>query len=240
MGYLSRKPTSNDMPRGGKSPWGGNEFLDDTALLISGHGERCDGCKRVTQNQHLENNLCPDCRENPDEIPDIFKPEYMNLYELVGYIKAHLEDLWKGTASERCKKWGIAWITELILRLKEIQRELSRGLVKTLLSWSFILALIKILKESGFAEKQELKSLRQASQAVKKIICSFQKFLGNQTKDNKHLPQLALFCKTLYQEMPFQDRYGPGRLTMEIKLPPSPRRAPRQNFMADGQPGEAD
>lgn len=242
MGYLTRTPTSNDLDsQGQRSPWGGDELLDDTALLLGGLGKRCTGCKRITRNQFLENDLCPDCRKKPgDEIPDIFKPEYMNLHELTGYTKAHLEGLLSNDCSKRGMEWGVAWIAEMILRLKEIQQELPQGLVKTRLSWSFLSALLTVLEESGFAEKQKLKSLTGASRAVRKIIFSFQDLLANHAKDNKHITQLKLFCEVLYKKMPVQDRYGPGRLVMEIKLPPSPRHEPRHNYMADGQPGEAD
>ncbi len=241
MGYLTRKPTSNDINSQDKrSPWGGDELLDDTALLIGQLGKRCAGCKRVTRNQFLENKLCPDCREKPDEMPDVFKPEYMNLHELTGYTKAHLEGLLFGDCSEQGMKWGKAWIAELILRLEEIYRELPQGLVKTQLSWSFISALIEVLREGDFAGEQELKSLTGSSRAVEKIRCSFQNLLNNHARDNKDIPQLKIFCEILYKKMPLEDRYGPGRLIMEIKLPPSPRRAPRRNYIADGQAGEAD
>ena len=63
MGYLTRKPTSNEPPKKGKSPYGGGEIIDDFHLLLNGDGRYCKKCQRVTRNEHLdENDLCPDCR----------------------------------------------------------------------------------------------------------------------------------------------------------------------------------
>ncbi len=67
MGYLSRQPTSNDLPsRESKSPWlGDNEFLDEVALLLSGSAKRCVECQRATRVCYLDpNQRCPDCRGN--------------------------------------------------------------------------------------------------------------------------------------------------------------------------------
>ena len=64
MGYGTRMPTSNDPPGLAKSPWGADEYMDDFALLLNAKGARCKKCSRVTKNIHLENGLCPDCREN--------------------------------------------------------------------------------------------------------------------------------------------------------------------------------
>ncbi len=66
MGYLSRKPNSNDPPRSreGLSLWlGDNDVLDETALLLSGSAKRCSDCGRATDIRYLDaSNLCPDCR----------------------------------------------------------------------------------------------------------------------------------------------------------------------------------
>lgn len=60
MGFLSVRPNSNERPP--SNPYGGDEFCDDTCLLLNGLGKRCDGCHRVTRNNFLENGMCPDCR----------------------------------------------------------------------------------------------------------------------------------------------------------------------------------
>ena len=57
MGYLTRTPTSNDPPKKGKSPYGGDDF----SLLLTGDGKRCKKCRRVTLNKYLKDGLCPDC-----------------------------------------------------------------------------------------------------------------------------------------------------------------------------------
>jgi len=66
MGYLSRKPTSNDPPQSREevNPWlEDNDVLDETALLLSGSAKRCRGCKRATSNCYLDaRGCCPDCR----------------------------------------------------------------------------------------------------------------------------------------------------------------------------------
>jgi hypothetical protein len=61
MGFGTRQPTSNDLP-GTPSRWGGNELMDDVALVLNGLGARCQTCTRVTRNQHLQDGKCPDCR----------------------------------------------------------------------------------------------------------------------------------------------------------------------------------
>lgn len=45
----------------GESKWGGNNMVDDTALLLSGDGSRCDSCSAPTRNEYLRNGICPDC-----------------------------------------------------------------------------------------------------------------------------------------------------------------------------------
>ncbi len=67
MGYLSRKPTSNDppRPREGKSPWlGDNDVMDEVALLLAGEARRCAKCGRATRVKHLNaDQFCPDCQQ---------------------------------------------------------------------------------------------------------------------------------------------------------------------------------
>lgn len=66
MGYMSRQPTSNNLPqlREGKSPWlGDNELVDEIALLLNDLAKRCKKCKRVTHVRYLDSNQhCPDCK----------------------------------------------------------------------------------------------------------------------------------------------------------------------------------
>jgi hypothetical protein len=63
MGYLSRKPSSNEPSTNllAENSWGGNEIMDDTALLLNGLAKRCKQCNRVAWIRYLENDLCPDC-----------------------------------------------------------------------------------------------------------------------------------------------------------------------------------
>lgn len=65
MGFLSRQPTSNDIPKGEVNPWGSqNDYYDDFAVLVNGDGKRCCVCKRVVLNRWLKikdnKNYCPD------------------------------------------------------------------------------------------------------------------------------------------------------------------------------------
>ena len=66
MGYLTRRPTLNDLPKlveQGKSPWLiENEFLDEFALLLSGCARRCKRCQRATSVEYLKEEICPGCR----------------------------------------------------------------------------------------------------------------------------------------------------------------------------------
>lgn len=66
MGYLSRQPTSNDIPcpKEGKSPWlEENEYVDEVCLLLNGLAKRCAVCKRATRVRHLDSEQhCPACR----------------------------------------------------------------------------------------------------------------------------------------------------------------------------------
>jgi len=68
MGYLSRQPTSNDMPKStsGKSPWlGETEDVDEFVLRLQGKIKKCTGpCGRQTHIKHLDkDDHCPDCRK---------------------------------------------------------------------------------------------------------------------------------------------------------------------------------
>ncbi len=71
MGYLSRRPTSNDLSRADydKSSWlGENEFMDEFALLLNGYAKRCIGCKRATNVRYLNSTQrCPDCCKEEKE-----------------------------------------------------------------------------------------------------------------------------------------------------------------------------
>jgi len=66
MGYLSRKPTSNDPPRNGaENPWGPQDDIrDDISVLLAGEGRRCAACSRVILNEFLRSRgdklYCPD------------------------------------------------------------------------------------------------------------------------------------------------------------------------------------
>ena len=66
MGFLSRKPTSDDPPEKCKDNlWGGDECYDDTCLLLNGLAKRCSRCKRVIRIEYLikqdTQDFCPDC-----------------------------------------------------------------------------------------------------------------------------------------------------------------------------------
>jgi len=65
MGFLSRKPDSNENINSSSNPWGSkNPDLDNFYILLSGKGKRCIICQRVVLNCHLtEINgkyYCPD------------------------------------------------------------------------------------------------------------------------------------------------------------------------------------
>ena len=67
MGFATRQPTSNDIPkpREGKNPWlGDSDCVDELALVLNGTAKRCAGpCVRVTHVHHLDSDgKCPDCR----------------------------------------------------------------------------------------------------------------------------------------------------------------------------------
>lgn len=65
MGFQTRTPTSNDLPKTkGDNPWlKENDLVDETCLLLNGLAKRCTKCKRAIRIKHLdEHQLCPDCR----------------------------------------------------------------------------------------------------------------------------------------------------------------------------------
>ena len=61
MGHMSRLPNSNDPPPINPSPYGGDETVDDIALLLNDLGKRCGDCKRVIRKRFLQDGQCPDC-----------------------------------------------------------------------------------------------------------------------------------------------------------------------------------
>lgn len=243
MGYLTARPTSNDLDSQQQhNPWGGDELLDDTALLLGGLGKRCTKCKRVTRNQFLKKGLCPDCREKPADMPDIFKPKYLNLYVLTGYVKASLGDLANNTYSEQELKWGKAWIAELIQRLAEMQKEIpTAGQFKKghhmTLSWSLSGPLHKAVVASGFTD--ECQWLHQLRDVIGKVSRCCREFLKNPLKAKKRRQKLKSFCEELCKNLPCEERFRPGPVALVIEIPPE-KRCRRTNYMADGQPGEAD
>jgi hypothetical protein len=67
MGFLSRQPGSDEIPRStaGKSPWlCETELVDEFVLRLQGKVKRCGGdCHRPTHIQYLDDSgRCPDCR----------------------------------------------------------------------------------------------------------------------------------------------------------------------------------
>lgn len=65
MGYMTRTPTSNDIPRKSedKSPYlEETELMDEIALLLSGAAARCSSCELAVRMEYLEDGKCPDCR----------------------------------------------------------------------------------------------------------------------------------------------------------------------------------
>jgi hypothetical protein len=167
---------------------------------------------------------------------DIFKPEYLNLYELVGFVKAHLTDLINKTFSEQGLKQGKAWAEEFYQRLAEIKKDLLLGAINMRMSWALGIALQKAAIESGFIVEQEWQTWSQSGLAIDKIRRSLGSFLKNPTQITEHTRRIKLFCEILCQEMPFAEHFRPGPVAPEIKIP----RCTRTNWMADGQPGEAD
>jgi len=72
MGYLSRLPNSNDLPKYDTNPWiEENDILDATFLLIDGSAKRCQRCRRPIRVRYLDEYcLCPDCQENAEQIAE--------------------------------------------------------------------------------------------------------------------------------------------------------------------------
>ena len=67
MGYLTRKPTSNEPSSDTSNPWGSeSDVYDDTAVLLNQDGKRCCNCKRVILNRYItykgDKPYCPDCK----------------------------------------------------------------------------------------------------------------------------------------------------------------------------------
>jgi hypothetical protein len=65
MGYASRLPNSNDLPRDQPqgNPWiQETEMMDTFALLLSGRARRCLKCRRPIRVEYLTDKCCPDCR----------------------------------------------------------------------------------------------------------------------------------------------------------------------------------
>ena len=44
-----------------ESMFGGNNLVDDTALLLNGLAKRCKMCKAPTKLKYLDESSCPDC-----------------------------------------------------------------------------------------------------------------------------------------------------------------------------------
>ena len=68
MGFQTRTPTSNDLPRpkiDGPNPWiEENDLADAVGLILIGRAKRCKICKRPIRLKYLdENQHCPDCRK---------------------------------------------------------------------------------------------------------------------------------------------------------------------------------
>lgn len=67
MGYLTRKPTSNDLPRveTESTRWVAealSDVVDTILLLLSDKARRCAGCRAPALLKYLEQGKCPDCR----------------------------------------------------------------------------------------------------------------------------------------------------------------------------------
>lgn len=50
-------------------PYGGDDTIDDVALLLNGLGKRCAGCDKPTRNKYLKNGKCPVCRGTTKQEP---------------------------------------------------------------------------------------------------------------------------------------------------------------------------
>lgn len=65
MGFASRLPNSNEPPRE-EWAYGPQEPHDDFSALVNALAKRCANCKRVTMNQHLKDDKCPECHKQKD------------------------------------------------------------------------------------------------------------------------------------------------------------------------------
>ena len=162
------------------------------------------------------------------DILNVFAPAGLSLYDLAGFVKVYMGILIKGTCSQKDIDDSKAYISELAQRLGEIKKELGMSFLTT--------ALHKAALSSNFVTADECQTLSQLRPVIGKISRSFRKFLKNPTKAKKCTEKLRLFCEILCQKMPFEERFQPGPVIPEIKIAPSSR----TNWMADGQPGEAD
>jgi len=74
MGYMDRKPTSNEKPHPSGSRWlEANGITDEVALLLGGHARRCSQCRRSARTKYLDSSgRCPDCSGT---IPEIRREE---------------------------------------------------------------------------------------------------------------------------------------------------------------------
>jgi hypothetical protein len=70
MGYQTRTPTSNDMPRRDSgNPWlDEDDLVDETFLLLSRRARRCVKCRRACMVRHLQDGECPDCRKQAEPV----------------------------------------------------------------------------------------------------------------------------------------------------------------------------
>lgn len=67
MGFLTRKPTTNERTEGSDYPWAGEtETMDLFALQLNDMVARCDRCRRWTRRHYLIEGRCPDCQEAPE------------------------------------------------------------------------------------------------------------------------------------------------------------------------------
>jgi hypothetical protein len=135
---------------------------------------------------------------------DIHRPEYLNLYDLARFVKAHLIDFISGAYSEQGLEWGRAWTKEFIQRLAEIQHGIPKTSVMSemKLNLSLVVALHKAAILSGFIAADECKVFWQLRPVINKIRYSFRAFLKRPMKINKLIHRLKLFCEVFCQEMP--------------------------------------
>ena len=64
MGYLTRKPTPNEISKVTGNKWlEDNDIQDEVCLLLNGDARRCKKCRRAIRVKYLSNGLCPDCQQ---------------------------------------------------------------------------------------------------------------------------------------------------------------------------------